>query len=1006
MIKLIIPLVVFVCGLIFSLSAQKYNFRNYSVTEGLSQSQIFTMCEDHQGYLWFGSQGGGLIRFDGYKFTIYSEEDGLPNNFIRCIFRDNNNILWIGTEEGIATFDGLKFTLFNPKNGPGTTIVRTIFMDKKGRYWFGTEGSGLFLWSGNKMQHFTTDNGLSHNIVFSVNEDKSGKIWIGTQDGACSYDGKNLKRYSRKDGLANNVIRHITRDKQGNLWFSTYGGGITRYDYKEFTTFTVKDGLCNNTVFCVFCDEDGDLWIGTAIGVSRFDGEKFYTYDESTGLASNVVVDIIRDSWGNLWFGTSGGGVSKLDNERFVHFTQSENMGKWVFAVGLDHEGASWFGTSLGGVTRYDGKTYELLRGNQGFTPTKIRAIYSARDSSLWFGTTNDGLIQYREKSVRKFTKSDGLKTNFIVSFAEDSAGFLWFASLDAGVGYYNPKTRLFRSFKTDDGIAENRVYAIATDKYGNIWAGTSGGGVNKIIPSGFDSIPPQIFRFTKNEGLSSNTIRSIICDTMGNVFFGTAGGGLNIYNGEKFLEITKKDGLSSNNIYTLVFDWVNNLWVGTERGLDKITFNEKLEIVRIKHYGRNEGFTGVENCRNAVAVDSIGNIWFGTVSGATRYDPREDFPNNVAPKTRITKIKLFFDNILETGFVSEINSKTFLPDNLELPYDQNHISFEFTGICQRNPDAVRYKWILEGLDRDWSPVLDQREATYSNIPPGTYTFKLLACNEDGIWNEQPVTFTFTILHPYWQALWFRLTIGLVAFAFVVVIFLLIFYSIRKKNIKEKERLKMEKNILELEQEAARLQMNPHFIFNSLNSIQGFIAVNDQFQAKRYLAKFARLMRLILENAREEFIPLANEIEILSNYLDLEKLSTNNKFEYTIEVAESADPEMIEIPPMMIQPFVENAIIHGIKKKEGNGNISLHFLAKDGLLECTIKDDGVGRAKAAETTTNAKHKSSGMSVTRKRLEQLRRSKDDMAGIEVFDLKNDEGIAFGTKVVVKIPFVTD
>ena len=317
----------------------------------------------------------------------------------------------------------------------------------------------------------------------------------------------------------------------------------------------------------------------------------------------------------------------------------------------------------------------------------------------------------------------------------------------------------------------------------------------------------------------------------------------------------------------------------------------------------------------------------------------------------------------------------------------------------------MRYKWILDGFNEEWSPEMAQREVTFSGLPPGEYTFKVLSCNEYGIWNNEPASYHFEIMTPLWQKSWFRGTVILMLVLFVWFAISQRFRQVKKANLMQQEKLEMEKNIIELEQEAARLQMNPHFIFNSLNSIQGFIATNDTFQAKRYLAKFARLMRLILENAREEFIPLQNEKDILDNYLELEKLSTNNKFEYVVEVDDNIDTEATEIPPMMIQPFVENAIVHGIKKKEGKGFINVRFNAGNNLIRCEVIDDGIGRTKAAENKqhTPSKHKSTGISVTKKRLEQFKLQTGLNAGVEIVDMKDPSGNPSGTKVIISIPF---
>jgi sensor histidine kinase YesM len=281
-----------------------------------------------------------------------------------------------------------------------------------------------------------------------------------------------------------------------------------------------------------------------------------------------------------------------------------------------------------------------------------------------------------------------------------------------------------------------------------------------------------------------------------------------------------------------------------------------------------------------------------------------------------------------------------------------------------------------------------------------------MACNENNIWNTEPASFSFSITPPVWQRWWFRAAGVSVIAVLVWLIFHLRLKRIQAKNKVIQERLEMEKSILELEQEAARLQMNPHFIFNCLNSIQGFISTNDPFQAKKYLAKFAKLMRLILENAREEFIPLQNEINMLENYLELEKLSTQPPFEFSITVDEAIDPEHIQVPPMMIQPFIENAIIHGLKRKDSVGSISIHFKTKGEILFCSIRDNGIGRKKAADINgqTRGQHKSTAIAITQKRLEQYGAHRNVKAGVEIIDLVV-EGTPTGTEVIVSTPYET-
>lgn len=985
--------------------AQKYNFRNYSVPEGLTQSEIYAICEDLRGNLWFGSMGGGIIKYDGYSFISYREEDGLIDNFVYSIYEDSKGNLWIGTEKGVCIYDGQRFTSWGDSTTLGKATVRSIVEDKDNAMWFATSQSGIFQYHDGTMLHFLPDSAHPELTIYCLYEDNDSDIWIGTDKGACRYTGKKSYWFTKKDGLPVSVVRTICGDNLDRIWMGTFGGGIVCYDSNHFKNYTVYDGLANNTVYTSLKDNKGNLWFGTAHGASKYNGQTFRTYRENSGLASNIVVYLAEDSSGDIWFGTAGGGISRFDSERFIHFPENDKMGRWIYSLLQAPNGSMLLGSSKGGLTVYDGTEYSLLNGANGFTNSRVMSLHYTSDSTLWCGTFDDGAYKFKRKGFQHFSFENKLHSNNITAITSDTSGCVWFASLDSGICAYNEKTDSFLVFNTTNGIASNNIYTVAADRTGSVWAGTVNEGLIKITLLNPDSFFVKIEHFTVENGLSNNTVKSIAIDSMDNIFIGTSGGGINIYNNGVFKVLDKKDGLLSTNIYLLVFDRDNSLWVGTESGIDRIVLNTGFEVVQYNHFGQNEGFTGIEVYRNSASTDKNGNLWFGTVNGATRYNPGNDREIPAPPKIHITGIRLFYERIENTRFIDSITPWYPIPVNLSLPYKQNSLTFEFRGIYQRNPGSIRYKWILEGTDDTWSPALAQQEVTYSNLTPGKYTFKVKSCNEDGIWNEEPAIFSFEILIPLWQQWWF---ISGAVFLFIAIIGGIIFIRFRRirlNNRISREKLEMEKNIIELEQEAARLQMNPHFIFNSLNSIQGFIATNDAFQAKRYLAKFARLMRLILENAREEYIPVENEVEILENYLELEKLSTNNKFDFDIILDKSIQPDIIEIPPMLIQPFVENAIIHGIKKKDSKGHISIEFSSAKGLVVCQVTDNGIGRQKATALNKQqtSKHKSTGISVTRKRLEQFKIQGDEGAGVDIEDLKDSEGIALGTKVILSIPY---
>jgi len=985
------------------LFAQRYNFVNYSVEEGLPQSQIYSIYEDARGYIWFGTFGGGLSRFDGIDFVNYSEEQGLTCSFVRSIGQSPYGNLLVGTDEGLFVLVKDKFIKYTHPGIDKNTAIRAIITDNQKNVWVGTVDNGVYCYSKGVIKNYTANDGLLGNTVNCLFCDKNGCIWIGQDKGFCKLVKGKISSYTKIGNSPFVAVRSFTNDKNGNIWLASYVNGAAMWDGTSFKKYSARDGLASNTVFSILCDEKENIWIGTAMGLSRLKENKFSTITTTEGLCSNVIVTILEDADKNLWFGSSGGGVSCFDNERFIHFSENENIGKLVYGINQDKKGNIWFATSNGGVTRYDGKVYKKFDASDGFTSEKIKVIFCNTDSTIWFGSVGNGAYFYDGKSFKRYTSNQGLCGNFISGITSDKFNNIWFSSLDNGVGFYNQKKEKFYRYKKNDGLASDRINVICADKKGKIWIGTANAGINCLSFSEQDTATVNITTINQAKGLSGNVINTLL-SVNDKLYIGTSGNGINVLDNKgKIVSWKKKQGLSSNIIYSLVFDNYGNLWAGSEKGIDKIVIKND-SIFQVTHFGKSEGFIGVENTLNSSYLDGDGNLWFGTINGANKYNPNFDHSNTSPPKTHITSVNLFFDKIEDSPYGRKCSSFEELSGNLVLPYNMNHLSFDFIGINFRNPKAVKYKWKLVGNDKDWSPELSRKEATYSNLPPGKYTFLVKACNENGIWSAKAESFTFTITSPYWTSAWFILLLLFIAIAMVWGIIYARIKRIKTRNKDEQERLAMGKNILELQQATSRLQMNPHFIFNSLNSIQGYIANNNTTEAKWYLSKFAKLMRLILDNAKEEFIPLSDEIYILENYLVLEKMRMNDKFEYTVTCEEGLDTDAIELPPMIIQPFAENAIQHGLKRKDGKGLLDIRFRIKDSLLICEITDNGIGRLAASELKNKsaAEHKSSAIRITEERLKRFGKESNHSASIDIIDLKDADGADCGTKVIINIP----
>ena len=990
-------------------SGQSFRFQNYSVGEGLAQSQVFAVLEDSRGYLWMGTRGGGLCRFDGKSFKTYQQKDGLVNNYILCLFEDPEGRLWIGTNNGLSIFDGTTFTNLHPDTNYPTLPVGKILQDSQGNLWIGTS-KGLFKYVDGKFETVIRGSKATPNNISDLLEDPDHGIWIATDNGLHLLQEDTIRTYTTYHGLTDNHVQCLARDADGRLWIGTYGGGVTLFDGNQVSRLPTKTSFRTEIILDIFLEKNGQAWIATPTnGVVLWNpSDSSLTYlREKEGLGNNHVRTIMRDSWENLWIGTSGGGISKYTGRQFVHYNEPSGLpGKYVYSVHLDNQGNLWMGTSGTGITRYDGRKFYTLKSDSGFKDLKVKSIFEDREGRLWFGTEGGGLSMYHNRKFRHFTGYNGLGGNWIRDMVQDGDGNLWVATAGGGITKMTPNPGLnnsfeFQTFTARKGLLKDRINCLHIDQSGRLWYGTVSDGVGYIYQD-------SVYTFDLNDRLSSGRIKSMTEDELGQLWIGTAGGGINrivLYEDQfEVATIRQEDGLTSDNLYVLEVDLDGHLWAGNESGVDHILLDNSRHVVEVKHYGKAEGFLGIETCQNAVTKGKDGNIWFGTINGLTLFNPSFRTKNTLAPKLAMQKVNLFYEPIEATDYAHLWGSWGKMTGELVLPYNQNHLGFEFIGINHKNPQKVVYKWQLENFDLDWSPVSEKSDVTYSNLPPGDYTFKIQAANEDGVWTEDPYEVRFTILPPVWATWWFRTLAGVFFLLIILLIFRLRIRQVKRKTEQERQRLKMQNSLLELEQKALRLQMNPHFIFNALNSIQALIGRNDDKTARYYLAKFSKLMRLTLKNSRSTTIPLDQEIDSLENYLALEQFSRGDRYDYEIKLADDTDPEEVTIPPMMIQPFLENAIIHGLSPLENRGHILLEFAEESGFLVCKIEDNGVGREKAASLRKkrDPEHSSTALKVTRERLDILNQGKNGFKSLEIIDLKDEEETPTGTRVVLKIP----
>jgi len=772
------------------LFAQTYDFRNFNVEDGLAQSQILSICQDKNGSIWFGTNSGGVSRYDGNKFTTFSENDSLINNVVYSITELKNGNLLFGTNGGLSVFDGKKFLNFTEKDGlPHSRVFKTI-QDSKGIIWIAT-AKGICQLEKNKIIPFNADTLLNKSNVFTMFEDRSGNIWFGTiENGAFKYNPSTNRftPYSTAQGLHNNFVRSINQDLQGSVFIGTVAG-INKVTINGIVEKVNIPGEEYIGFLSIIPDNKNNLWMGTSAGVFKYNGLAYRNYKEKNGLPSSKILCAYRDREGNFWFGTDAFGVSKFSGEAFISYSTKDSLpGDHITSVFQDSKKNMWLAIKNYGVCKIQNNKIINYKLNikdisHSIADNEVQAISEDAKGNIFFGTKS-GLSIFDGKTFKNFYVQDGLPDNNIYSIIKGSDGLMWVATANGLCSFHEGKIRAadaISKLNTDGGNIP--LYCIYEDRGHNLWLASETGIIKYNRKTAI--------KYNKSNGFDDIRVSTITQDKNGYLWFGTDKG-IYHYNFTDFENIGENEGLSANKVYLMVIDNENNLWAGTTKGIDKLnlrTFHSNGKI-EIKHFGKDDGLKGVECNRNSQFKDRDGNLWFGTIKGVSVFNPRYEKINREEAITRITGIRLFFQNAEEdlNTYSNGIDSVTNLPRGLVLPYEKNHITFDFIGVCITNPNKVKYQFKLEGADADWFPPTSKTEVTYSSLPAGDYTFYLKAMNNDGLWNEKPVSFKFTILPPWYKTWWFYTLVAIIAFAAIYL-----FIVVRTRNLQNAK--------IELEQE-------------------------------------------------------------------------------------------------------------------------------------------------------------------------------------------------------------
>ncbi len=838
----------FLLNIASPLLAQRLNIRVYNVPDGLVQSQVQTILQDFQGYLWIGTVDG-LSRFDGHSFKNFTTEEGLPDNFIASGLVDRQGYLWFG-------FNNLQVGRFDPAISQLDTLlvlsdsaessgiaVKSIYQDHTGAFWFATYGLGVFRWDGNHFNHYTTRNGLPGDRVFQIQEDKFGRLWFATNRGllVCKatspFQPEDCDTITTRDGLPDLRIFTVVMDSSGNIWCGTKEGislivpDKTHPVSQPIRTFTPKDGLPFSIVFNLYVDSRGIIWIGSyKQGVCVLHPQTlkrkelvFPRITSRNGLSRDNVTTIFQDREGNYWFGTDGGGICMFRDRHLELYTEAEGLpDNFVWSFAQDRNGNIWIGTEKG-IAILNQKTTDapvnqsikILNSIGNIPIVDVFGMIRDYRGRIWFSSLGNGVIMIdpQTQKHRIFHNQKSIPWEEVANIAEDSTHHLWLGTMSKGIIRYDLETGQVEHLTRKDGLPGNAISKIFCTRNGRIWIATEQNGLVYYDGQHFQGYHSPDYP----EPINAISIDE---DHDGNLWIATMNGKLLRISSETVHDFSQIPALHNKHPYSVLVGPKNRIWMGSVQGILMFSPSDS----SVKRLGNKEGFPISEANQDACMLDRDGNLWFGTIGGAIKYNPSRIAVNKTPPLIHLTKVRLFWNEIP-------------LKSHAKFAWNKNYLTFYFTGISLANPGGVRYTYMLEGFDQGWSPPTSEDHATYSNLPPGSYTFKVKARNSDGVWSTRAATYSFRIQTPYWKQWWFiLLSILTVALGFISIHHLRIARIARqreelKKRIEESTReIVLQKEKLEKAYDALLESETKFRIFTETTSSAIVIIQNGKFK--------------------------------------------------------------------------------------------------------------------------------------------------------------------------------
>lgn len=1020
------------------------NGKRLTQEEGLIHNDVIDIVQDAKGFIWIATSRG-LSRFDGTNIKNFTTFEGdptaLPSDNILDLMVDNKGRLWVGTYDGLAIYDENReyFKVYQDSLNHGGILpgskINTIFQDRDGQVWLGIGEIGFCLFDearevvkpfeiNVKPPDKTIDVSRINTILSITGDVKNDSIlWVATLSGLIEYN-KHTEQYhwhyfrqaNADRQFRTNTFRTILAHPNGKLYLGSWGGAsifdpeTERFEKIKVSTQALRLPLSERTVISICQYDKRKILITYNMGLIVFDANEQKVTDiklndtEKALYYSASFLDKERRIWG---VGGHGVSIFNPSQQQFNNFYYSAKLpdfyylstalvestdDRYLYIAAINGEGLYIFDRSTNQWEVIYPEPFDLL-GAEGLNAMDMLRL----DDNQILILTDDRFALFLEKERRlvPYPFAYDFKAPFFRKMIFDDAGNLWLGSRRNGLYKINLQKKIVQNYQEELVTPQRKnryiwIENLLKDSKGNIWIRTASD------YSIYDVAKDTIYNIVNTNSDSPTylpDISNFVEDDQGRVWISGYGFGL----GEAHIDsptqgiirkYTKKNGFKELYAGVASLDKKGRIWIRNENGISHFEPSSGKAEYYYEGYGLPEERTSL------LKTISTGEMVMGMKKGICIFHPDSLRKNKEIPKPYLTSFKVFDREIIR-------DTSLLALDHLSLSYQQNFFSFEFSAIGFNFPEKHIFAHMLEGVDEDWVYAGRRNYAAYTNIDGGDYIFKVKVANNEGQWNEEPFALKIHITTPWWKTWWFWLSL-------IGLILLLSFFFIRWRIdlIRKKEALKanFEKRLANVELNALRAQMNPHFIFNCLNSIDYYILKNDMDNASDYLNRFSRLIRLILQNSRSNYVNLKDEMEALKLYIEMESLRFEEQFDYSVKISKGLKMEEIEIPPMLLQPYVENAIWHGLMQKEGKGKLELIIAQKNGHLHCIIEDNGIGRAaaKALRSKTATKRKSFGMQITNDRIGIINKLYNADASIIVEDLKNEKGEATGTRVKLEIP----